>query len=278
MTRAASRVVGVATDDRGMSRVELRGGGRLVAENAAAPDLETAEQRRTLVVPAAPGAGARPERDHGHRRRRRGGGAAGEPGGDAPAPLPRDLVFLPSVVGASVGLLGLGFAVQGYRRRRAVRRRFNPYIAGAPVMDESMFFGRQKLLTRLLNVLHHNSLMITGERRIGKTTFLYHLKKVLEADEGVGLPLLPRAHRPAGRARDRSSSPPSCRTSWRASPCPPPPARACASGPGVERYDGRDFSHDLQRVLAELKTRTRRKVKLACSSTRWTCSTGTRRA
>ena len=72
-----------------------------------------------------------------------------------------------------------------------------------------MFFGRQKLLARLLNVLHHNSLMITGERRIGKTTFLYHLKKVLEADEGTeyrffpvltdlqGVPetqLLPRRH------------------------------------------------------------------------------------
>jgi predicted AAA+ superfamily ATPase len=31
----------------------------------------------------------------------------------------------------------------------------------------------------MLNVLHHNSLMVTGERRIGKTTFLYHLKKTL---------------------------------------------------------------------------------------------------
>ena len=48
-----------------------------------------------------------------------------------------------------------------------------------------MFFGRQKLLARILNVLHHNSLMITGERRIGKTTFLYHLKKALETDEGT---------------------------------------------------------------------------------------------
>jgi len=36
-----------------------------------------------------------------------------------------------------------------------------------------------------MNVLHHNSLMITGERRIGKTTFLYHLRRALEADEGT---------------------------------------------------------------------------------------------
>ena len=83
-----------------------------------------------------------------------------------------------------MGLLGLGFAAQRSRRRRAVRRRFNPYIAGAPVMDDDMFFGRQKLMARILNVLHHNSLMITGERRIGKTTFLYHLAEVLAEDEG----------------------------------------------------------------------------------------------
>jgi hypothetical protein len=31
----------------------------------------------------------------------------------------------------------------------------------------------------------------------------------------------------------------------------------------VEEYDGRDFSHDLQRVLEELKGRTEKKVKLA---------------
>jgi hypothetical protein len=32
---------------------------------------------------------------------------------------------------------------------------------------------------------------------------------------------------------------------------------------GQDKYDGRDFSHDLQRVIEELKTRTSKKVKLA---------------
>ena len=72
-----------------------------------------------------------------------------------------------------------------------MRKRFNPYIAGAPVRDEDMFFGRQKLLARILNVLHHNSLMITGERRIGKTTFLHHLKGALERDEGTEYKFFP---------------------------------------------------------------------------------------
>ncbi len=46
-----------------------------------------------------------------------------------------------------------------------------------------MFYGREKLTARMLSTLHRNSLMITGERRIGKTTFLHHLKRVLAEDE-----------------------------------------------------------------------------------------------
>ena len=64
-----------------------------------------------------------------------------------------------------------------------MKLRFNPYIAGAPVLDDQMFFGREKLTQRMLSTLHRNSLMITGERRIGKTTFLHHLKRVLAEDE-----------------------------------------------------------------------------------------------
>ena len=64
-----------------------------------------------------------------------------------------------------------------------MRLRFNPYIAGAPVLDDQMFYGREKLTARMLSTLHRNSLMITGERRIGKTTFLHHLKRALEDDD-----------------------------------------------------------------------------------------------
>jgi len=254
-------VVGVATDDRGMSKVELRRGGEVVAEIATLPGLESAEARRKLEI----------------RQR-----VALEPGqneitvtaiDDAGAERRESLVvmrqlrfhetryFFPAVAGASVGLLGLGFAAQAYRRRRAVKRRFNPYIAGAPVMDESMFFGRTRLLNRLLNVLHHNSLMITGERRIGKTTFLYHLKKVLEADETGDYQFYPvlidlqgvpeTAFFPALLSDVVEGLSVSAET-----------REALRFRPGVERYDGRDFSHDLQRVLVELKTRTRREVKL----------------
>jgi AAA+ ATPase superfamily predicted ATPase len=171
-------------------------------------------------------------------------------------------LFVPSAVGAAVGLLGAGVVVQRVRRRRAVRRRFNPYIAGAPVLDDEMFFGRERLTQRMLNVLHHNSLMITGERRIGKTTFLYHLKKVLAADEAgdyhffpvfvdlQGVPEQGFFHALMSEVVDSLALSPATAATLRFTPRP-------------ERYDGRDFSHDLQRVIEELKTRTTRKVKLA---------------
>jgi AAA+ ATPase superfamily predicted ATPase len=61
------------------------------------------------------------------------------------------------------------------RRRQAVKRRYNPYIAGEPVQAGDMFFGRDEVLSSIINTLHENSLMIHGERRIGKTSLLHQL-------------------------------------------------------------------------------------------------------
>ncbi|MDJ0751069.1 MAG: ATP-binding protein [Woeseiaceae bacterium] len=68
-----------------------------------------------------------------------------------------------------------------YRRREQLtKRKFNPYVAGAPVLDEEMFFGRRELVDRILQTVHNNSLLIYGERRIGKTSVQHQLKKRLE--------------------------------------------------------------------------------------------------
>ena len=162
----------------------------------------------------------------------------------------------------AAGLVGLGLAAQRLRRRRAVRSRFNPYIAGAPVRDEDMFFGRQKLLARILNVLHHNSLMITGERRIGKTTFLHHLKGALERDEGTEYKFFPVSTDLQGVPEANFFHAVMADVVEQLKPGPET-VSALRHRPEDDRYDGRDFSHDLQRVIEELKTRTPLKVKLA---------------
>jgi hypothetical protein len=129
-------------------------------------------------------------------------------------------------------------------------------------MDDAMFFGREKLLARIMNVLHHNSLMITGERRIGKTTFLYHLKKALEVDEGTEYQFFPVFTDLQGVAESTffHTIMADIVDSLRLSPTTISSLRFRTEAPS---YEGRDFSHDLQRVIEELASRTAKRVKLA---------------
>ena len=248
---------GVASDDHRVVKIEFLSGQRRLAELLARPDPGelSANLRFERIFPLEPGLNEfsvvatdslglkRMETLKVTRKLR----------------IYETRAFLPAATAAALGLVGAGFGVQRWRRRRAVRNRFNPYIAGAPVMDDDLFFGRSKLLARILNVLHHNSLMITGERRIGKTTFLYHLKKALEADDSTEYKFFPVFtdlqgaseqdffHAVMGDVADALA---------------PEPATLRFRADD-DHYDGRDFSHDLQRVIEELKTRTPKRVKLA---------------
>jgi hypothetical protein len=76
---------------------------------------------------------------------------------------------------------GLGWRAR--QRNRLLKRRFNPYVAGAPVLDAGLFVGRESSIARILETIHHNSVLIYGERRIGKTSLLHHLKRRLQALE-----------------------------------------------------------------------------------------------
>jgi tetratricopeptide (TPR) repeat protein len=80
----------------------------------------------------------------------------------------------------STALLGVALLWQRYSRRALLRRRrFNPYVAGSPVFEDDMFFGRRELVDRILQTIHNNSLLIYGERRIGKTSIQHQIKKRL---------------------------------------------------------------------------------------------------
>ena len=251
---------GVATDDRGIAKVEFRVGGRLVAtENPeASPGVPPRQVPFIKAIPIEPGINEIAV-------------TAFDTGGESftlSFPVARQLRFyetrwfLPAALAGALSLVGLGFTAQQLRRRNAQRRRFNPYIAGAPVLDDDMFYGREKLTGRILSMLHRNSVMITGERRIGKTTFLHHLRRVLAEDEGTewrffpvfvdlqGVPEEAFFHAIQSEVVDTLAPSPATRAALRFTPEP-------------EGYEARDFSHDLQQVIAELRTRTTRKVKLA---------------
>jgi tetratricopeptide (TPR) repeat protein len=251
---------GIATDDRGIQKVEFLIGGHVVGEfvPGGTPEAPARSAQFARVLPLEPGVNSIEV-------------VAFDTGGltkSIPFHVRRKLRFhetrwfLPSAAAGALGLLGLGWGTHEVRRRRAMRRRFNPYIAGAPVLDDDMFYGREKLTARMLSTLHRNSLMITGERRIGKTTFLHHLKHVLAADEGgewrffpvfvdlQGVPEQSFFHALMAETVD-------------ALELSPVTQEALRFTPDAVGYDARDFSHDLQQVIAELRTRTDRKVKLA---------------
>jgi tetratricopeptide (TPR) repeat protein len=95
------------------------------------------------------------------------------------SPFYRELWFQSVVVAIPIlVLVGLWARREG-RRRQLMKRRFNPFIAGAPVLDTDMFFGREQLVERILQTIHNNSLLLYGERRIGKTSLQHHLRRRL---------------------------------------------------------------------------------------------------
>ncbi len=59
----------------------------------------------------------------------------------------------------------------------------NPYIAGTPIVDDKMFFGRQEMIEELENALNQDTIrciIIYGQKRSGKSSILKHLQKRLD--------------------------------------------------------------------------------------------------
>ncbi len=65
----------------------------------------------------------------------------------------------------------------------------NPYIAGNPVGNTPAFIGRADVLREVLRILprpHENAIVLYGQRRIGKTSVLQHLRNQLAQQGGNG--------------------------------------------------------------------------------------------
>jgi tetratricopeptide (TPR) repeat protein len=79
----------------------------------------------------------------------------------------------------------------------------NPYIAGSALADPQGFFGREDILRLVeaeLRSPYQNAVVLSGQRRIGKTSILLQLHRRL-AESGfvpVYLDLMNRAYRPLG--------------------------------------------------------------------------------
>ncbi len=167
------------------------------------------------------------------------------------------------VLFASLALAGAGSVVIGraLRRRRRLRRKFNPYVAGAPVLDERLFFGREQLIDRVLQTIHNNSLMLHGERRIGKTSLLHHLKRRLESLDDPEFAFYPVLADLQGIPEERFFAALSSAIIEDLGPLLPP---GCVDRAAVEaaNYGYRELARDLGAVLDALARRTTKRVKL----------------
>ncbi len=85
--------------------------------------------------------------------------------------------WLVSIIGIMLAALLSVFFTMRRTRQNIYDQRYNPYVVGEAVHDPEMFFGRDILMRDIFQSLKSNSLCLTGERRIGKTTMLEHLEK-----------------------------------------------------------------------------------------------------
>ena len=177
------------------------------------------------------------------------------------SPFYRSLWFQLTVALVPIAVLAGVWAHRTRRRRQLMKRRFNPYIAGAPVLDTEMFFGREQLIERILQTIHNNSLLLYGERRIGKTSLQHHLRRrLLQLDDPdyeffpvyVDLQGTPESQFFATLAEDVFHQLESILGDM---------------GPGEDfdsdsEYGYRDLVRDLRRVIKVLEERSSKQVKL----------------
>ncbi len=147
-----------------------------------------------------------------------------------------------------------------YRRREQLRRRkFNPYVAGAPVLNEDMFFGRRELVDRILQTIHNNSLLIYGERRIGKTSIQHQLKKRLEQLDDPGYAFFPVYVDLQGTPEDRFFQTIAEDIFQELAPVV---GEMEPTYKTMAEYSHRDFTRDLRAVMRLLQEETTKQVKL----------------
>ncbi len=147
------------------------------------------------------------------------------------------------------------------QRRQLLRRRFNPYIAGPPVLDEDMFFGRGPLVDRILQTIHNNSLLLYGERRIGKTSLQHHLKRRLLELQDPAYDFFPVFVDLQGTREERFFATLAEDIFQELAPLLDglEPSGALLAG---GEYGHRHLARDLRRVLKVLRTKSHKTVKL----------------
>jgi len=176
-------------------------------------------------------------------------------------PLHRTAVFW--IILGALALLATGGLLLSkmIKYRIAIVNKYNPYIAGSPIRTEEMFFGREKLIQRIINTLHNNSLMLYGPRRIGKTSLQHQLKHRLESLHDPQYEFVPVLIDLQGTSEHRffASLMEEIMEVYRSRSNGALPLRFFDN---QTDYSGRDFSRDLKKVMEAFQAQTEKTLKL----------------
>ncbi|WP_423225525.1 two-component regulator propeller domain-containing protein [Candidatus Amarolinea aalborgensis] len=158
--------------------------------------------------------------------------------------------------------LGIGSWLRVRRRpRQALQRKFNPYVSGEPVRRDDLFFGRNEQLKRILTILHRNSVMIHGERRIGKTSLLFHLANRLRESNDpdcVFIPVLVDLEgTPEPEFFHRVME-----AVFETLPAADRDKLGLVFQPSVSSYSARDMRRDLRLIIGHLQEQTDKTIRL----------------
>jgi len=163
---------------------------------------------------------------------------------------------------AAIALAVAGaFAWKARIRSLALKRRYNPFVAGTPVLKEEHFFGREPLIQRILQSVHNNSILLHGERRIGKTSIQHHLHKRLQALQDPEYEFLPVYVDLQGVPQDKFFATLAADIFHELGERIDP-ALAAVDPRHVDGYGYESFVRDMRAVLKRLKSHSAKKVKV----------------
>jgi hypothetical protein len=146
------------------------------------------------------------------------------------------------------------------KSRIAFVNKYNPYVAGLPVRNAELLFGREPLLQSVLNTIHSNSIMLHGPRRIGKTSLQLELKRRLELSRDPDYAFVPVFVDLQGTAEEHFFA--TLMTDILDAARAHVHGHLPATPDGAAPYASREFSRDLRHVLDSLQHTTTKKLKV----------------
>jgi hypothetical protein len=175
-------------------------------------------------------------------------------------PLWRTWPVLLVLAAIGFGLLAWWAITRLVKARIAFVNKYNPYVAGLPVRNAELLFGREPLLQSVLNTIHSNSIMLHGPRRIGKTSLQLELKRRLELSRDPEYHFVPVFVDLQGTSEDAFFAAVmtdilEAARGQRARDLPAGPETASS-------YTSREFSRDLRQTLQALQATTPKKLKV----------------